>query len=219
MGKGLMALMDGAEKHWQLVSALGGILLATLRWTWPNVILPGYRLTLLPVLSWLKGMARLPGQVASLATLALTTADTVNRMNDVMSNGGRTGMADQVVMLTAKVRLASRNEAGWLADSSGHNVRVDPGFTDLLGWTESDMVGDGWLRLLHPDDAHAYLDAWNQSLAHQLPFVFPHPRNGGAVRFMQASGEFLPVKVTAFPTIKEVGGVIKWVGVVERVTE
>lgn len=175
--------------------------------------------TVVPIASWFYGMALLPQRVMEVQGLARSTASTVNVMNDVMNNGGRTGMADQVVMLTAKVRLASRNEAGFMADASGQNVRTDPGFTDLLGWSEADMIGNGWLRLLHHDDAGAYLEAWNHSLAHKLPFVFPHPRNGGAVRFMQASGEWIKVKVTAFPTIKEVGGAIKWVGVVEKVTE
>lgn len=217
MGNWLMALLDGAEKHWQVLTAVGALLAATVKWTWPNVVVPMYRITLQPLGWWIYGMATLPTQVHNLAKLAISTANTLNQMNEVLSNGGEHGMADHVLMLKAQQRLMVMDKAGWVANAQGENVQVDPGFTELLGWTDEDMRGDGWRRLLHPEEAGEYLAAWEHSLAEVVPFVMPHPKIKEGIRFQTAAKSWLRVRVRAVPTVKPVNGAVRWCGVIEPV--
>jgi signal transduction histidine kinase len=64
---------------------------------------------------------------------------------------------------------------------------------------------------VHPDDAQATVEAWNQAVASQQPFVFEH-------RVLKHNGQWGRFSIRAIPLLDEQGQIREWVGVHTEVT-
>jgi PAS domain S-box-containing protein len=51
----------------------------------------------------------------------------------------------------------------WQTDPKGNNVYLNPRYQDLFGVPLEEIMGMGWQKLIHPDDAPEYLAAFEQA--------------------------------------------------------
>ncbi|MDV2857732.1 PAS domain S-box protein [Oceanimonas sp. CAM02] len=53
------------------------------------------------------------------------------------------------------------------ADAEGHNIYSNRYYSDVLGQTTEQLMGDGWTHALHPDDKEKILNSWHAAVAGQ----------------------------------------------------
>jgi PAS domain S-box-containing protein len=99
----------------------------------------------------------------------------------------------------------------WTNSAKGEMVGEQPGWGALTGQSYDDYQGYGWAKAVHPQDAQATVDAWNQAVASQQPFVFEH-------RVRKRDGQWGRFSIRAIPLPDERGGIREWVGVHTEVT-
>jgi PAS domain S-box-containing protein len=99
----------------------------------------------------------------------------------------------------------------WTNNAQGEMVGEQPGWGALTGQSYGDYQGYGWARAVHPEDAQATVDAWNQAVASQKPFVFEH-------RVRKHDGQWGRFSIRAIPLLDEQGQIREWVGVHTEVT-
>jgi PAS domain S-box-containing protein len=58
----------------------------------------------------------------------------------------------------------------WTADAEGAVVYANVQWSEYTGLPSSDVVGAGWARLLHPDDADRTWAAWREAVREQTPY-------------------------------------------------
>lgn len=115
-------------------------------------------------------------------------------------NGGKS-LIDNVRQLSARMNLLV-DDLPWPtfeASGTGHNTRVNHMFERTFGYSASDLAGNGWKVLLHPDDAHEYFEAWAMSVADIRSFTYPFPNSGGELRFVTKDNHVMQVIVNAAP--------------------
>lgn len=100
----------------------------------------------------------------------------------------------------------------WTNNSRGEMEGEQPGWHALTGQTQDEYQGFGWSSAVHPNDAQATVDAWNQAVEARRMFVFEH-------RLKTKSGEWRHFTIRAIPVLKADGSIKEWVGVHTDVTE
>ena len=73
----------------------------------------------------------------------------------------------------------------FFADGSGACVQSNATFAQIAGLSESELLGNGWLSTLHPDDRDRVAAAWAAAVKAGVPFVSIHRfahRDGKVVR-------------------------------------
>lgn len=104
----------------------------------------------------------------------------------------RTKIAEQTLALReqhSRGLIEASSIVVWFASADGL-ITHSQGWTELTGQSESDYLGQGWLKAVHPDD-HAYLMAnWQATLASQSSYQaeFRLRRRDGQYRWVLASG-------------------------------
>ncbi len=53
----------------------------------------------------------------------------------------------------------------WFTDAAGRSTYVNHCFTDFVGLAAEDVLGDGWVAAVHPDDRERVLSSWAASVA------------------------------------------------------
>jgi PAS domain S-box-containing protein len=74
-----------------------------------------------------------------------------------------------------------------------------------MGFTQEDLRGEGWQRMLHPEDKQKVLNAWQETVAHGTPYEQEerHRRADGQYRWFLARG--VPLRDSA-------GHIVRWYG-------
>jgi signal transduction histidine kinase len=90
-------------------------------------------------------------------------------------------------------------------------VGEQPGWGALTGQHFEAYQGYGWAGAVHSEDAQATVDAWNQAVASQKPFVFEH-------RVRKHNGQWGRFSIRAIPLPDAQGQIREWVGVHTEVT-
>lgn len=100
----------------------------------------------------------------------------------------------------------------WTNNAEGKMVGVQPGWAQLTGQTYEEYQGYGWANAVHPDDAQASVDAWQEAVSQKKTFEFEH-------RVKTAGGEWRRFYIKAIPFRDSGGDINEWVGVHTDVTE
>jgi PAS domain S-box-containing protein len=100
----------------------------------------------------------------------------------------------------------------WTNNAHGEMVGPQPGWAGLTGQSDEAYQGYGWASAVHPEDAPATVEAWNQAVASQQPFVFEH-------RVRKKNGQWGRFSIRAIPLLEEDGKIREWVGVHTEVTQ
>jgi PAS domain S-box-containing protein len=88
----------------------------------------------------------------------------------------------------------------------GERDFVNKPWRDYAGLTLSDIQGEGWRRIIHPDDAEESLRKWRISLATGEPFDFEH-------RLRRADGEWRWHMIRRVALRGTNGEILRWYGI------
>ncbi|GBU17381.1 MULTISPECIES: MHYT domain-containing protein [Methylobacterium] len=100
----------------------------------------------------------------------------------------------------------------WTNDAEGRMVGEQPGWASITGQTREEYQGYGWADAVHPDDAQASVDAWNETVRERRTFVFEH-------RVRARDGSWRHYAIRAVPVLDAGGAIREWVGVHTDITE
>ncbi len=97
-------------------------------------------------------------------------------------------------------------------DLRGNCLYTNPRWSEIAGLSAEEARGEGWWRVVHPDDfAHAAL-GWKEAMAGD-------GRYRRELRFVRPSGEIRWVSVLAGPLLGASGQIVDHVGSIEDITE
>lgn len=95
-------------------------------------------------------------------------------------------------MRTSEVRYRTVVEGTsaltWTCSPDGLQVEPQPEWMAFTGQSAEEMLGDGWRRVVHPDDAAEAAAKWQAAVARRIPFENAHRirRRDGVWRWMRA---------------------------------
>jgi PAS domain S-box-containing protein len=103
-------------------------------------------------------------------------------------------------------------EVPWNANPKGAIIDVSHRWEEMTGLTKQQSLGDGWIRVLHPDDIRPTLAAWDASVHTGEPIDVEYRirRRDGLWRWMRAR---------AAPRRTESGEIMRWYGTVEDIDD
>jgi PAS domain S-box-containing protein len=100
----------------------------------------------------------------------------------------------------------------WQVDTKGNAVYLNQRFEDILGIAVKDLMPTGWRSVIHPDDAPAYLAAFEQALRDRVRFRH-------RARIKTAEGEWRWLKSYALPWFTAAGEYAGHIGISIDITE
>jgi PAS domain S-box-containing protein len=94
-------------------------------------------------------------------------------------------------------------------EPSGALLYANPAAIKLLGMTNAELSGNGWVKAVHPDDRAMVFDLWRECVVHRREFGpvmyrYRHP----------ADGTVTWVEAVAIPTLDIDGEIVSWVATV-----
>ncbi len=100
----------------------------------------------------------------------------------------------------------------WSSAPSGLQLAPQPGWTSFTGQTTEEMLGDGWSKALHPEDAASVMQRWFAAIAQGKPFVSEH-------RLCRHDGAWRWVSVHGAPIRDDEGHIVEYFGMSIDITE
>jgi PAS domain S-box-containing protein len=98
------------------------------------------------------------------------------------------------------------------SDAEGRISYANPRILQTFGLAEADVLGDGWLVRVHPDDKAAVMAGWMQALATRQEFAAEY-------RLRMTDGVTRWVRCHAAPMLDDAGALAGTVGTVDDITE
>jgi two-component system CheB/CheR fusion protein len=100
----------------------------------------------------------------------------------------------------------SINYGVWVCDRQGRNVYTSESFLQLVGFTQEQSSNLGWAEALHPDDAGATIDAWEEVVRTGAVWYREHRVRGH-------DGLYHAVLAQGVPIRGEDGDISGWAGI------
>ncbi|HYH22547.1 MAG TPA: ATP-binding protein [Azospirillum sp.] len=98
----------------------------------------------------------------------------------------------------------------WTAGPDGAILDFNQRWLDLTGLKREDALGEGWMRVPHPDDVPAMVEAWMRSVETGEPYDVEH-------RIRLADGSFRWMRSRAFARRGAAGAIVRWYGATEDI--
>ncbi|MGO4526790.1 EAL domain-containing protein [Microvirga sp. 2MCAF35] len=106
--------------------------------------------------------------------------------------------------------FALSRQIPWLADADGTVVQVGPGWSEWIGQPPDALVGNGWVKLVHPDDLSRLIKARRESLAAGTPYQCEY-------RIRMADGSYRWCRSSSAARRDETGAIAFWYGTTEDI--
>jgi PAS domain S-box-containing protein len=94
----------------------------------------------------------------------------------------------------------------WTTPPGGVFAEDQPGWRAVTGQTAAELMGEGWLDAVHPDDRAHTARAWREALGARAVYETEH-------RLRSSDGSYRRMQVRAAPVLDDAGDVVEWVGV------
>ncbi|WP_081888079.1 PAS domain S-box protein [Verrucomicrobium sp. BvORR034] len=102
----------------------------------------------------------------------------------------------------------SMNFGIWICDAAGRNQYASDSLLKLVGMTQAEFAGDGWMKALHPEDVQTVRLAWRRCVAGPDTTFWESEQ-----RFRGLDGAWHPVLARGVPVRDEAGRLQQWVGI------
>jgi PAS domain S-box-containing protein len=93
----------------------------------------------------------------------------------------------------------------WSGPSDGSLDFCNARWRSYMGFTQEDLQGDGWQRMLHPDDRERVLNAWRESVTKGTPYEQEERHRG-------ADGQYRWFLARGVPVRDSTGRILRWYG-------
>jgi PAS domain S-box-containing protein len=93
----------------------------------------------------------------------------------------------------------------WTANASGEMNYYNEAVFEYTGLTLQDLFGEGWMKIVHPDDREENMRRWLESIGSGKPYLFEH-------RLQRHDGEYRWQLSRALPQKDAEGKIQMWVG-------
>lgn len=93
----------------------------------------------------------------------------------------------------------------WTTDKDGNVNYFNNSIYEYSGMTEAQLLGGGWIKMVHPDDRDRNISAWLHSIKSGTDYIFEH-------RFLRSDGEYRWQLSRAIPQKDSMGNILMWVG-------
>jgi PAS domain S-box-containing protein len=130
--------------------------------------------------------------------------------------------AEESARRSAEALALSQEELRWTidlssqipftADVNGRVINFSDNWLDMTGLTREDLLGEGWVRVQHPDDVRLIAERRDHAVRTGEPFDVEH-------RVRTVSGEYRWMRSRAYPRRDETGRIVKWYGTLEDIEE
>ncbi len=94
----------------------------------------------------------------------------------------------------------------WICDAEGRNTYASESFLNLVGLTQEECAGLGWLQAVAPEEREGVLAAWREAMAGAGEYE-------KRFRVRGADGEWHPVLARGVPIRDENGRIVHWAGI------
>ncbi len=93
----------------------------------------------------------------------------------------------------------------WTGDKDGNLNYFSNSVFDYSGMTEAELIGGGWINMMHPDDRERNISKWMHSIETGSNFICEH-------RFLRHDGDYRWQLSRAIPQRDTHGNILMWVG-------
>jgi PAS domain S-box-containing protein len=93
----------------------------------------------------------------------------------------------------------------WITQPDGYHEYFNQRWYDYTGKTLEETRGEGWQKIVHPDDMHHTMEIWQNCLLTGENYEVEY-------RFLRADGEYRWHLGRAFPLRNQDGQILKWFG-------
>ncbi|WP_414623206.1 PAS domain S-box protein [Calothrix sp. CCY 0018] len=97
-------------------------------------------------------------------------------------------------------------------DADGSCIYFNQHWSEITRFSTEESLGEGWIKVLHPEDREQVVKAWKQAVKVKRPFDSDH-------RFLRPDGRIVWVKVQALPEIDENGEFKGYIATVTDITD
>ena len=91
----------------------------------------------------------------------------------------------------------------WVADGDGNLTYVNAKTIEYTGMNDDDLLGSGWFKLIHPDDADQAISSWNETIRTHH-FLYDE------LRIRRADGQYRWHVSSTFPIQNSAGNIVEW---------
>lgn len=100
----------------------------------------------------------------------------------------------------------------WTTSPSGLFTTAQPEWSAFTGQPTNELLENGWIEAIHPDDRTATARAWSRAVETRSMYQWEH-------RLRRHDGEYRHMLVRAIPIADEEGNVREWVGIHTDITD
>jgi PAS domain S-box-containing protein len=100
----------------------------------------------------------------------------------------------------------------WTTDPQGQVVADMPNWREFTGLTLEQIMGEGWLNSVHPEDRQRTVSTWAAAVNSRTPYDTEY-------RIRRADGEYRDMMVRGVPVLGPDGNPREWVGTCTDITE
>lgn len=140
-----MFSLDSTEKVISIISGVASIILFLLR----KVLVPYYKKAVSHIVKWFKVLKRLDGIDSS-----IKLSENLTLLNNHL----------------IKILVDKYDVGLFICDTSGACIWTNEALQKIFGGGAADMLGDGWLNFLHPDDVKKVFQAWKDAVSSWYPY-------------------------------------------------
>ncbi len=97
-------------------------------------------------------------------------------------------------------------------DADGSCIYFNQQWSEITRLSTEESLGEGWIKILHPEDSERVLQAWKQAVKAKIPFASDH-------RFLRPDGRVVWVIAQALPEIDENGEFKGYIATVTDITD
>lgn len=100
----------------------------------------------------------------------------------------------------------------WSCPASGLQDKPQPQWMAFTGQSAEEMLGQGWIKAVHPDDVEEALSRWQAAAASGMPFSNEH-------RVRRHDGQWRWMSARCIPIRDDSGEIVEWFGMNLDITE
>jgi len=148
---------------------------------------------------------RATAQELELAALMARTASIIIARNVEMEARKQAEDAIRLSELRYRSLVNATSTVTWRCPPSGLQVEPQLEWMAFTGQSAEEMLGQGWNKALHPDDAAQAASRWSEAVGRGAPFE-------GEFRLRRRDGEWRWMSVRAAPIHDAGGAIVEWFG-------